>query len=143
MLDLLGGRLARLRISAFLGAAALSLAACAGPSISAPPDAVGPDVVLRTYLEALVRGDCPAGRVLAVESFRFGDGELCGHTTVSSFTIAGSPAEPNATEVVFATILVTTGTADGSIEPGTLTWFYDLQRQPSGAWRLSGGGSGP
>src|SRR6188508_2024325 len=93
MLDVLGCRLTSLRISTLLGAAALTLAACAGPSISAPPDGVGPDVVLRTYLEALVRGDCQAGHVVAVERFGISDGELCGHTTVSSFTIAGSPTE--------------------------------------------------
>jgi hypothetical protein len=125
-----------------LGAVAL-VAACAGSGFSPPPESAGPDVVLRAYLQALERGDCSAGKVLGTSTFVFGNGELCGQTTVSSFTIDGLPAAPIATEVVFAATLVTSGTADGSVRPGTLAWFYDLKRQPNGAWRLAGGGSGP
>jgi hypothetical protein len=77
-----------------------------------------------------------------VPPFGFGNGELCGHTTVRSFAFDGPPATPSDNEVVFATTLDTTGSA-GSIEPGSLTWFYDLLRQPDGAWRIAGGGSGP
>ena len=134
-----------------LGAVAL-VAACAGSGFSPPPESAGPDVVLRAYLQALERGDCSAGKVLGTSTFVFGNGELCGQTTVSSFTIDGPnvglhpsawQAAPIATEVVFAATLVTSGTADGSVRPGTLAWFYDLKRQPNGAWRLAGGGSGP
>jgi hypothetical protein len=125
-----------------LGAVAL-VAACAGSSFSPPPESAGPDVVLRAYLQALVRGDCSAGKVLGTSTFGFGNGELCGQTTVSNFSIDGPPAAPTANEVVFATALITSGTADGTVRPGTLTWFFDLKRQPSGAWRLAGGGSGP
>jgi hypothetical protein len=125
-----------------LGTGAL-LAACSALSLSPPPDSATPDVVLRAYLQALVRGDCSAGKVLGTPSFGLGNGELCGQTRVSSFAINGSPATPNASEVVFATQLVTSGTADGTVRPGTLGWFYDLKQQANGAWRLSGGGSGP
>lgn len=131
-----------LRRSLLIGAVAV-LVACSGPSFSPPTETATPEVVLRAYLEALVRGECSAGKVLGTSSFGFGSGELCGHTTVSSFIIDGPPAGPTATEVVFATTLVTSGTADGSVQPGTLTWFYDLKRQPNGAWRIAGGGSGP
>lgn len=108
-----------------------------------PPDAAPPEVVVATYLRALVAGDCTAGKVLGTATFRIGNGELCGATSVSSFTIEGPAPDPNATEWVFATTLITTGTADGSVQPGSMTWFYDLKREPNGPWRLVGGGSGP
>lgn len=133
----------RVRHGLLLGGVALLVAACAGPRFSPPPEAAGPDVVLRAYLQALVMGDCSAGQVLGTSTFGFGNGELCGQTTVSSFRIDGPPATPIETEVVFATTLVTSGTADGTVRPGMLTCFYDLKRQPAGAWRLAGGGSGP
>jgi len=135
--------LARLRFSTMFGAAVLGLAGCAGSTVSPPPDSAAPDVVLGVYLDALVRGDCSAGRTLATSTFVFGNGELCGHTTVSAFAVDGAPAQPNPTQVVFATTLVTSGTADGSISPGTITWFYTLKLQPSGSWQLAGGGGGP
>ena len=128
--------------SVSLGAVVL-LAACAGSGFTPPPDSAGPDIVLRAYLQALARGDCSAGTVLGTSTFGVGNGELCGHTTVSGFTIDTPPATPSGTEVVFATTLLTSGTADGSVPPGSITWFFDLQRQPNGAWRISGGGSGP
>lgn len=134
---------ARVRFSTLFGGAVLALAGCVGSSVSPPPDSVAPDVVLGVYLDALVRGDCSAGKTLGTSTFVFSNGELCGHTTVSAFSVDGPPAEPNPTQVVFATTLVTNGTADGSIVPGTMTWFYTLKLQPSGAWRLAGGGSGP
>jgi hypothetical protein len=130
------------RDTSVLGAVVL-LAACSRGGFSPPPDAATADVVLRAYLQALVQGDCSAGKVLGTPSFGFGNGELCGQTTVSGFSISGSPATPNATEVVFATLLTTSGTADGTVPPGSLTWFYDLKQQSNGAWRLAGGGSGP
>ena len=133
----------RVRYGLLVGGVALLVAACAGPKFSPPPDAAGPDVVLRAYLQALVTGDCSAGQVLGTSTFGFGNGELCGHTTVSSFSINGAPATPNGSEVVFSTTLETSGTADGTVRPGGMTWFYDLKRQPTGVWRLAGGGSGP
>lgn len=107
------------------------------------PVSAGPDLVLETYLAALLRGDCSAGPALGLTTFRMGNGELCGATTVTSYRIDGAAPSPFTTEVVFATTLVTTGTEDGSVQPGSLTWFYDLKRQADGAWRLVGGGSGP
>ena len=32
---------------------------------------------------------------------------------------------------------------DESLQDGDHLWFYTLRRQPTGAWRLSAGGSGP
>ena len=116
---------------------------CAEPTDMTPPVAGPPIVVLKLYLEALVRGDCGAGKALGTGTFRFGNGELCGSTTVTSATIDGEPATPNAEQVVFATTLVTTGTDDRSIAPGEMTWFYTLRLQADGTWRITGGGSGP
>jgi hypothetical protein len=108
-----------------------------------PPDSAAPEEVLAVYLRALMRGDCAAGRALGTPTFIRGNGELCGATSVTSFRIDGPAPDPGATEWVFATTLVTTGTADGSVQPGQMTWFYDLKREPGGGWRLAGGGSGP
>lgn len=108
-----------------------------------PPISAGPEVVLDRYLGALVAGDCDTGRKLATETFRKGNGELCGATRVSAYRMEPVPARPSSEEVVFATNLTTTGSDDGSIEPGPLIWFYSLDRQPDGSWRIVGGGSGP
>lgn len=131
------------RLRGFLLSVVLIASACSGPTFSAPPDSAAPQEVLAAYLRALMRGDCAAGKALGTPTFGKGNGELCGATSVSSFRIDGPAPDPNATEWVFATTLVTTGSADGSIQPGELTWFYDLRRQPNGSWRLVGGGSGP
>ena len=134
---------ASVRFSTVFGAAVLAVAGCGASSVSPPPDSAAPDVVLGVYLDALVRGDCSAGQTLGTSTFVFGNGDLCGHTKVSAFSVASPPAEPNPTQVVFATTLVTSGTSDGSISPGSITWFYTLKLQPSGSWRLAGGGGGP
>ena len=41
------------------------------------------------------------------------------------------------------TLTITRGSGDGSVAAGERIWFYQLDQQPSGAWRLTGGGSGP
>ena len=51
--------------------------------------------------------------------------------------------ETSSLEVVFAKTLTTTGTSDGSVPTGDITWFYALDRTHGGAWRIAGGGSGP
>jgi hypothetical protein len=121
----------------------LALGGCVHGTFVPPPDSAPPATVLEAYLGALVAGDCSAGKVLGVETFGRGSGELCGAATVTKYRIAGPPATPSDAEVVFATTLTTGGSADGSVPAGDITWFYDLKRQPSGAWRLAGGGSGP
>ena len=129
-------------------AAALALVcsiviACGEPAATTQPIGGPPVVVLTTYLEALVRGDCSAGKALGTCSFTFGNGELCGSTTVSRYTILGDPSMPNPQEAVFATTLVTSGFDGGLVAPGSMTWFYTLRLQEDGSWRLTGGGSGP
>lgn len=118
------------------------IAACGGSSLTVPPDSAPPAVVLDAYLRALLAGDCAAGRALTSETFRIGNGELCGQTEVTAFRVEGDPATPGP-EVVFATTLTTTGTSDGSVPAGDITWFYSLDRTRGSAWRIAGGGSGP
>ena len=137
------GRVERLRVfGSGLAILVLALAACQA-AIAVPPDSATPEVVLDTYLRALVAGDCDSGRKLATATFRMGSGELCGSTHVSAYRIDAGQAHPSPDEIVFSTRLTTTGTDDGSIEPGEILWFYSLDRQPSGPWRISGGGTGP
>lgn len=122
--------------------AALVLGACA-PAVTLPPDSASPEVVLDTYLRALVAGDCDTGRKLGADGFGQWSGDLCGQTQVKAYGIFGAPAQPSTNEVVFATTLTTTGTSDGTVRSGQITWFFSLDRQPNGSWRLVGGGSGP
>ena len=114
---------------------------CTAPS-PALSDSAPPAVVLDAYLQALQTGDCATGRQFALQSFAKGNGELCGDLRVSASRF-GDPATPSGTEVVFATTLTTEGSRDGSVPAGDVIWFYTLDRQPSGAWRITGGGSGP
>jgi hypothetical protein len=111
-------------------------------SFSLPPASAGAEVVLDAYLRALVAGDCADGRKLTTATFVKGNGELCGDTHVSDYKINPEPGG-GGTEQVFATTLATSGTSDGSIHAGTVTWFYQLDQQPDGSWRIAGGGSGP
>lgn len=118
-------------------------AACGSPT-AIPPDSAPPDVVLTAYLSALVAGDCATAHALATPTFVVGSGELCGAVTVSAFTPLTTSTTPFAGEVVYSTTLtITRGSSDRSVAPGDLIWFYQLDQQPSGPWRITGGGSGP
>jgi hypothetical protein len=125
---------------------AVATASCSAaptpPSFSLPPASAGADVVLDAYLRALVAGDCADGRKLTTASFVKGNGELCGDTHVSAYKVNPVPGG-GGTEKVFSTAITTSGTSDGSIQAGTMTWFYGLVQQPDGSWRIAGGGSGP
>ena len=120
----------------------LPVAACA-PPVALPPATASPEVVLDAYLRALVAGDCDTERRLVTATFVKSNGELCSVTRVSAYRIEPSSAASSSNEVVFATVLTTTGSDDGTIRPGEVAWFYSLDRQPDGSWRLDGGGSGP
>lgn len=123
--------------------AGLLAAGGAHPVVSRPPDDAPPAVVLDAYLRALVAGDCGTAHALGTSTFSQYNGDLCGYAHVSSYRIAGDPANPTAAMLVFATTLVTDGSNDGSLLPGPITWFYTLEHQANGTWRLTGGGSGP
>ena len=127
----------------------LSLAACGGPTESAPaglaipPDSAGPDVVLRAYLKAVRAGDCATARQFVnVATFRTGTGEICGALHLQAYRPSGQPLTPNPNEILFGMTLTSDGSSDGSIPAGDFLWTYDLVRQPSGAWRIVGAGQG-
>lgn len=109
--------------------------------IALPSKDAAPAEVLGAYLRALKTGDCKAAHALATSTFTFGNGELCGHLRVKSYTSVGDPATPG-DQAIFSTNLITEG-GDASMPDGLHTWFYTLIRQADGAWRLVGGGSGP
>jgi hypothetical protein len=121
---------------------AATVAAC-GLRATPPPDSAPPAVVLRSYLSALLIGDCEAAHALATSTFFVGNGELCGSVHVSAVGPLTDPALPSDHEAVFATTLTTDGDGGVSVTPGDITWFYALERQPNGTWRLTGGGTGP
>jgi hypothetical protein len=109
--------------------------------IALPSKGATPAEVLNAYLRALKSGDCKTAHALATSTFSVGNGELCGHLSVKSYTPVGKPATPG-NEVIFSTNLITQG-GDASMPDGLHTWFYSLTKQADGAWRLVGGGSGP
>jgi hypothetical protein len=130
-------------LSLISGMTLVALTACA-PALALPPASASPRVVLDTYLQALAAGDCSTGSKLWTDGAASGvRGDLCGETQVSAYGITGDPAQPTADELVFSTTLTTTGTRDGSVPAGQITWFFTLRHQPTGVWRIWGGGSGP
>ena len=127
----------------------LALSACGSkPSPSLPPVPAPPEVVLDTYLRALVKGDCAAAGALAVGTFTAFNGDLCGHVTVTAYRIDGNNIDglglrlEDVREVVFGTLITTRG-GGFDLPDGEHAWFYSLARQPDGSWRLAGGGTGP
>ena len=109
-----------------------------------PPDEAAPRVVLAAWLDALVAGDCATTEALELPSMHVGNGRLCGGIDVSAYTDIEGPAGPRPeVEQEFSAILTTGGSDDGSILPGDLIWFVNLQRTGTGPWRVAGGGTGP
>lgn len=108
--------------------------------IALPSKDAAPAEVLDVYLRALKTGDCKTAHALTTSSFA-GNGELCGHLRVKSYTPVGDPATPG-NEAIFSTNLITEG-GDASMPDGLHTRFYSLTRQADGAWRVASSGSGP
>jgi hypothetical protein len=121
--------------------AVIGLGACTHVARSLPADGATPRQVLDAYLLALQASDCATTHAYAVDRF-LTDGELCGHTNVLSYRSDDYTSKPSADQVVLAATLTTKG-GDQSLQDGDHLWFYTLRRQPTGAWRLSAGGSGP
>ena len=110
--------------------------------VSRPPTSAGPELVLEAYLRTIVAGDCATGRTFWATGQPGLDGDLCGEVWVWSYRVQPGAARPPDGEVIVTTYLTTTGD-DRSLPPGEIIWFYGLRRQPGGAWRIVGGGSGP
>src|SRR5450759_2682564 len=127
---------------AVLKPASTPTAASGSTPIALPSKNATPAEVLDAYLRALKSGDCKTAHALATSTFSFGNGELCGHLRVKSYTPVGDPATPG-DQAIFSTNLITEG-GDASIMPdGLHTRFYIMTRQPDGAWRVDSAGSGP
>lgn len=101
-----------------------------------PAHLAPPQVVVETYLQALVAGDCETVGALSAA----GGHGLCGNQRVSRFTRPEAWTTPYGA-VVFATILTTSG-GDGSIPDGDNLWHYWLTQQPDGSWRVTNEGNG-
>lgn len=112
-------------------------------SIILPPVDALPADVLDAYLAAFKANDCATGAELTTDTFTKGNGELCGEVTIGSYTSATGPAATGNELTYPVTLQVTTGSKDGTVPSGAVLWFYTLQHQPNGSWRLTGGGSGP
>jgi hypothetical protein len=110
--------------------------------VQTAPDPTSPGQVVDAYLTAFRVGDCDEGGRWTSESFP-GNGDLCGFVTIDDYTVNGA-ATPTPDQQVFAVDLhVTKGSADGTVPEGEVTWFYQLNRQADGTWKIIGGGSGP
>ena len=105
-------------------------------------DRAAASTALTKYLDAFTAGDCAAAREYAAPSFVIGNGELCGAVQVSTHSAPKSLTTLKPDERDFEVTLTTGGSADGSIPPGALTWFYIVQRQTDGHWLITGGDSG-
>ena len=105
-------------------------------------DATAPRDVLAVFLKTLVVGDCSAARQLSTESGFSQVGGFCSRIHVVDFEIVGDGSARGEAAVTYATSLRTEGGND-VLPDGTHTIFFTLERQVSGAWRVTGGGSGP
>lgn len=128
----------RRRLAALSILTSALVAACGNIPVA---DQSRPEVVLTRYLAALEAGDCERTRSLATPSFIV-NGDLCGVLDVVAYGPLTEPATPQDGEVIYSTTLTTRG-GDVSMPDGDHTWFFSLHRQPNGAWRVAGGGSGP
>jgi hypothetical protein len=118
------------------------LAGCGGSPVVLPPDSASPAVVLDAYLNALQAGNCDGARALATEDFADGTNAYCNGMRVTGFDVFSDPSQINEREVEFTLTLATSG-GDETLPDGSHTWFFSLVRNPGGAWRVHGGGSGP
>jgi hypothetical protein len=123
----------------------VAAAACSfGLNPYLPPANATPLEVLTAYLEAYKGGQCGVARQLWIAAVAHtGDGDLCGDAQLLTYRLNPEPATPAADIAEFASTLTTNGSADGSVQAGEITWFFELDRQADGSWRIRGGGSGP
>ena len=123
----------------------VAVGACSfGSNPYLPPANAAPLEVLTAYLEAYRGGQCGFARQLWIAAIRqVGDGDLCGDAHLTEYQIDPEPAAAAPDHAEFYTTLTTTGSNDGSVEPGETGWFFELGRQSDGTWRIMQGGSGP
>ena len=132
--------------AALLSAALTALLVSCGhaqPAALPTPTMTSPDSVLEAYLAAFKQGDCVRTEALTAGTFRVGNGQLCGSVTISDYRNDGFATTADDSRVYSVRLVVSQGSADGTVPEGDVTWFYSLTRQPDATWLLTGGGSGP
>lgn len=102
-----------------------------------------PADVLDAYLAAFRANDCATADKLTTKAFSTVNGDLCGTVSIDSYTHPTHPATTNGEIIYGITLHVVGRSKDGTIPAGDLQWFYTLQHQTDGSWRLIGGGTGP
>jgi hypothetical protein len=122
------------------GSPSSSAASTATPTIHTPNGAAAGAAtqVLNEYLGFVRQGSCPAAAGLYVGAY----GNLCGVLTLSEFTV-GQAAAVGDRQLDIPATLTTSGSRDGTIPAGTVTWFFVLTQQSDGDWRIADAGSGP
>lgn len=127
------------------GCAAEAPAAPATPPPTPEPivaDSTPPRDVLEVFLKTLLIGDCLAARQLSTEAGFAQVGGFCQRIHISNFAVVGNGTSVGNDAITFATTLTIDG-GGGVLMDGDHTIFFSLGRQASGAWRVTGGGSGP
>jgi hypothetical protein len=105
------------------------------------PDDAPPVAVLESFLKSLAIRDCEHARAYSTNDGFRQVGGLCDRIVVVHFDVVGERARSSRDEVVFDAILTIDGRSEGL--SGGSRFFFALERQPSGAWRIAGGGSDP
>ena len=129
-------------------AMALAVAGCgsAATRVPLPSEPAPPRTILLAYLDALVDGDCATARALAAPGLNgYPAGIWCDRPRVIDYR-APSPSDapggdPSSQLVYAVEINVTRG--DESLPDGWRLWFFQLEPQPDGVWRVTSSGSGP
>jgi hypothetical protein len=124
------------RIALILAVAA-GVVACGKSSVSMPPDSAPPDVVLDTFLQAQVSGDCTTARSLSL-----GSPALPCDGSIRAFTFDHGQAHTQSDLSVQYRVTLDV-TIDFGMTAGEHGFTYRLQKQPSGAWRVISGSDGP
>jgi hypothetical protein len=136
-----GPRLSAMRLVPKLAFAVLVLlVGCSRSPVVLPADSAPPAVVLNAYLTAIVAHDCDTARTL--ETKDYSSGHDCGIWHMTAFGDPVGPETPRDGEAVFSTTVTTQG-GEKTLPDGHHTLFFNLIRQPGGAWRVAGGGTGP
>jgi hypothetical protein len=121
-----------------LGAA---LAGCGGAhtTVSIPARTAASDVVLDSYLQALVAGDCAVARAMEADQLA---GEC--NTSIRRYSFDHNrPFTPSfAPDTAQYVVSVTMSGGGGGLD-GDYNLFYWLARQINGAWLVTSAGTGP
>lgn len=141
-----GPSLRRLAATVALGVMCASVAAACSSTRAATIELPGidasPSQVLDTYLAAFQANDCPQVASLTTPAF-VNNGDLCGHVTIDSFERGPDHAVVGNETSYAVSLQIASGTLDGTPPRNPVLWFFILQRQPDGSWKLTSGGSGP